>query len=401
MVVIQTWRTKIMDKINLKVLRGPDFKDTLSKQHDIPYFIGYISAKDLVDNHKIPYSSIEKGSQGYQRQPGRARIASYAKKIASKPVDFPTLVLLNIRNEDQINFLKNGVLTYMPDYNNKLFVVDGQHRVLALKVALDMADADGNDDLYERISNIQVPFGLTITESVLNEMVLFYEVNNFAKSVSANIRTQIETMRAKLGDVDMQLTMEQLGDDWKVIADNILLTITKDYENVWFNRIKYDNTNPDKPNVGNFAMTKYLKHIITSNEAEMASDGKATFSLEVFNAYWKAFEIAYPSAFGEDNARNYSIQTAMGADVFMRLWSFVKDWIVKTGQKEQNLRDPKTYVPAFKRIIKNSEGVDREGNTQEGLDYWLVGSAAGAQGSGEAGKSQLVSNLKQWLTLDE
>jgi len=390
-----------MDKINLKVLRGPDFKDTLSKQHDIPYFIGYISAKDLVDNHKIPYSSIEKGSQGYQRQPGRARIASYAKKIASKPVDFPTLVLLNIRNEDQINFLKNGVLTYMPDYNNKLFVVDGQHRVLALKVALDMADADGNDDLYERISNIQVPFGLTITESVLNEMVLFYEVNNFAKSVSANIRTQIETMRAKLGDVDMQLAMEQLGDDWKVIADNILLTITKDYENVWFNRIKYDNTNPDKPNVGNFAMTKYLKHIITSNEAEMASDGKATFSLEVFNAYWKAFEIAYPSAFGEDNARNYSIQTAMGADVFMRLWSFVKDWIVKTGQKEQNLRDPKTYVPAFKRIIKNSEGVDREGNTQEGLDYWLVGSAAGAQGSGEAGKSQLVSNLKQWLTLDE
>ena len=268
------------------------------RDSEIPYFIGYISAKDLVDNHKIPYSSIEKGSQGYQRQPGRARIASYAKKIASKPVDFPTLVLLNIRNEDQINFLKNGVLTYTPDYNNKLFVVDGQHRVLALKVALDMADADGNDDLYERISNIQVPFGLTITESVLNEMVLFYEVNNFAKSVSANIRTQIETMRAKLGDVDMQLAMEQLGDDWKVIADNILLTITKDYENVWFNRIKYDNTNPDKPNVGNFAMTKYLKHIITSNEAEMASDGRAAFSLEVFNAYWKAFEIPYPIAFG-------------------------------------------------------------------------------------------------------
>ena len=70
-----------MNKINLKVLRGPDFKDTLSKQHDIPYFIGYISAKDLVEHHKIPYSSIEKGSDGYQRQPGRARIAAFAKKL--------------------------------------------------------------------------------------------------------------------------------------------------------------------------------------------------------------------------------------------------------------------------------------------------------------------------------
>ena len=390
-----------MNKINLNVLRGPDFKDTLSKKNEIPYFIGYISAKDLVDNHKIPYSSIEKGSDGYQRQPGRARIAAFAKKISAKPIDFPTLILLNIRDEDQINFYKNGVLTFMPDYNNKLFVVDGQHRVLALKIALDMADADGNNDLYNRISNIQIPFGLTITESVLNEMVLFYEVNNFAKSVSANIRTQIETMRAKLGDEDMRLTMEQLGDDWKMIADHILLTVTKDYDSVWFNRIKYDNTNPDKPNVGNFAMTKYLKNIIASNEAEMASDGKTTFSLAVFNAYWKAFEIACPSAFGEDNARKYSIQTAMGADVFMRMWAFVKDWIVRTGQKEQDLRNPETYVPAFKKIIKNSEGIDREGNIQEGLDYWLVGSAAGAQGSGEAGKSQLVSNLKQWLTLDE
>ena len=390
-----------MKNIKLKVLRGPDFKDTLSKQHEIPYFIGYISAKDLVEHHKIPYSSIEKGSDGYQRQPGRARIAAFAKKIHTKPVDFPTLILLNIRDENQINFYKNGELTFMPDYNNKLFVVDGQHRVLALQIALNMADADGNSELYDKISNIQIPFGLTITESVLNEMVLFYEVNNFAKSVSANIRTQIETMRAKLGDEDMRLSMEQLGDDWKVIADNILLTITRDYDNVWFNRIKYDNTSPYKPNVGNFAMGKYLKNIITSNEAEMASDGKTTFSLEVFNAYWKAFEIAWPNVFGEDNAKNYSIQTAMGADVFMRIWSFIKDWIIKTGQKEQDLRNPKTYVPAFKKIIKNSEGSDREGNIKEGLDYWLVGSAAGAQGSGEAGKSQLVSNLKFWLTLDE
>lgn len=389
-----------MKKLKIEVLQGPNFRDTLSKENDIPYFIGYISAKDLVDHHKIPYISIKEGSTGYQRQPKPKPISDYAKKIASRPVDFPTLILLNIRNEDQINFINNGVLTYIPDHNNKLFVVDGQHRVLSLMAALERADSDGDDLLYERLCNIKIPFGLTITESVLNEMVIFYEVNNFAKSVSANIKKQIETMRAKLGDTDMLRTMELLGDDWSLIADHILLTVTRDEDNVWYNRIKYDNTKPFSPNVGNSAMTRYLKNIITSNEAEMSSD-KLTFSLEVFNAYWKAFEIAYPNVFGEDKAKNYSIQTAMGADVFMRLWSFIKDWIVKTGQKEQNLRDPKTYIPAFKKIIKNSEGADREGNAVEGLDYWLKGSGAGAQGAGEAGKSQLLSNLKNWLTSDE
>lgn len=390
-----------MKEIKIKALQGPYFKDTLSEENDIPYLIGYISAKDLVENHKIPYFSIKKGSTGYQRQPNKKRIAEYAKKIATSPLDFPTLVLLNLRNEKQINFYKNSVLTYTPDHNNKLFVVDGQHRVLALQTAMDIADAKGDNEMYERVCNLQIPFGLTITESVLNEMVLFYEVNNFAKSVSANIRTAIETMRAKLGDKGTRIAMEQSGEDWKVIADHILLSVTNDYDNVWFNRIKYDNTNPLKPNVGNFAMSKYLKNIINSNEAEMASEGRVDFSLSVFNAYWKAFEIASPNAFGEDNAKNYSIQTAMGADVFMRLWPFIKDWIVKTEQTEQNLKDAKTYVPALKKIIKNSNGEDKNGEYQEGLNYWLVGSAAGAQGSGEGGKLSLASNLKKWLTEDE
>ena len=95
-----------MKEIKIKALQGPYFKDTLSEENDIPYLIGYISAKDLVENHKIPYFSIKKGSTGYQRQPNKKRIAEYAKKIATSPLDFPTLVLLNLRNEKQINFYK-------------------------------------------------------------------------------------------------------------------------------------------------------------------------------------------------------------------------------------------------------------------------------------------------------
>ena len=96
-------------------------------------------------------------------------------------------------------------------------------------------------------------------------------------------------------------------------------------------------------------------------------------------AYWKGFELACPEVF--ESAKDYSIQTAMGADVFMRLWNFMKDWIRNNqSQNNQNLTDPNTYVPAFKKIIQNSEGIDRNGEATKGIDYWKKGGAAGAQG---------------------
>ena len=245
-----------------------------------------------------------------------------------------------------------------------------------------------------------IPFGLTITESILNEMVIFYEVNSNAKGVPANVKEQINARRVAEGDDELLKQMELTGDDWKILANKILEDVVRDYDSVWFKRIKFPNTEVRSPNVGNFAMTKYLSRIINSNETKMVSD-KMSFSKEVFNAYWEGFRMAWPKVFDE-NASKYSIQTAMGADVFMRLWPFMKDWIVRNQSSNlQNLREPETYIEPFKKVITNSVGEDRSGNIQNGLDYWLKGSAAGAQGAGEAGKSSLASRLEIWLAADE
>ena len=85
-------------------------------------------------------------------------------------------------------------------------------------------------------------------------------------------------------------------------------------------------------------MEKYLSNILLSNEAKL-SGKDYKFSQEVFNAYWKGFELACPELF--ESAKDYSIQTAMGADVFMRLWNFMKDWIRNNqSQNNQNLTYP-------------------------------------------------------------
>ena len=389
-----------MEEINFKIIKGTDFRDTLSKEYNIPFFIGYISAKDLVTHYTIPKFKPEKGDTGYQRPPERKRIGRFAKKIATSKVDFPTLVLLNVRDNTLLNHHKANSLNYIPELHGNLYVMDGQHRVLALEAAMEIAAETGDDKKLDELQKIQIPFGLTITESILNEMVIFYDVNSNAKGVPANVKDAINARRVAEGDDELLKQMELMGDDWKILANKILENVTNDYENVWYKRIKFPNAEVLSPNVGNFAMTKYLANIINSNETKMVSD-KFTFSTEVFNAYWGGFRKAWPKAFDED-ANKYSIQTAMGADVFMRLWPFMKDWILKYHPpKSQDLRDPNTYVMPFKKIIDNSVGTDPSGVEQQGLDYWLKGSAAGAQGAGEAGKSSLAGRLEKWLAEDE
>ena len=384
-------------EIDLKVIRGNNFHNKLTEEGEIPYLIGFISAADLIFNYEIPYSDT---IDGYQRAPGTSRINKFATKIARQNVDFPTLVLLNIRDNKAINHLKGSNFKYIPDVHGSLYVMDGQHRILAISKAFEDAKEKDDKNVLHKIAELEIPFGLTITQDVLNEMVIFDDVNTNAKGISANLRSQINAMRIQRGDQKLFEEMKMDGTNWKLSADAILREVAEDPDSVWFKRIKYENLkNLRQPNVGNFAMEKYLSNILLSNEAKM-SGKDYKFSQKVFNAYWKGFELACPEVF--ESAKDYSIQTAMGADVFMRLWNFMKDWIRNNqSQNNQNLTDPNTYVPAFKKIIQNSEGIDRNGEVTKGIDYWKKGGAAGAQGSGEAGKTTLASNLEEWLTASE
>ena len=108
-------------EIDLKVLRGNNFHNKLTEEGEIPYLIGFISAKELILNYEIPYSDT---IDGYQRAPGTSRINKFAKKIARQDVDFPTLVLLNIRDNKAINHLKGSNFKYIPDVHGSLYVMD-------------------------------------------------------------------------------------------------------------------------------------------------------------------------------------------------------------------------------------------------------------------------------------
>ena len=115
-----------------------------------------MEAQILTNNQVIPYYDY-KTDVGYQRQPGAVRIKELAKKLYTQDVDLPTLVLVNIRTLEATNHLKNGIFKYNPAIHGRLFLFDGQHRILAMQQAIEIAEANKDSVNLERLRKKLIP----------------------------------------------------------------------------------------------------------------------------------------------------------------------------------------------------------------------------------------------------
>ena len=108
--------------------------------------------------------------------------------------------------------------------------------------------------------------------------------------------------------------------------------------------------------------------------------------IEFFNAYWLGLEMAYP-AFRKDPSK-YTVLKSLGADVFMRLFGDIVTWIFVNGLGD--LAEPKTYVPAFKKMLGNLSGEAEEVDEPvSGADFWRTGKI-GAAGNFSSGKGKIT-----------
>src|SRR5260370_42678743 len=94
----------------------------------------------IPDGYAVPYYDT-RTKKGYQRLPQESRINQLANDLRKDRTDLPTAVLLNVRKRDAREAAGGGELEL-----NRLLglanagsfhVVDGQHRVLALKQLID------------------------------------------------------------------------------------------------------------------------------------------------------------------------------------------------------------------------------------------------------------------------
>jgi len=167
---------------------------------EINIYISTIAAIDLVEKYAIDRWTID-NQNGYQRLPEERRFrdsrGSIIQYLMKEYGSFPTSILLNVRGDLSFNIeqeLDWCTLGSIDLKNKKLWVIDGQHRVEALKRAIS------RNVRYEKypviVSILQLP-------KRFDELLLFYIVNKRKGGVPTDLAYR-----------HLQTMIDEKGPDW-------------------------------------------------------------------------------------------------------------------------------------------------------------------------------------------
>ena len=295
------------------------------EQKGLKLYVGVLPARTLVDVTRVTVDQWSpSNTQGYQRQLTEKRVAEAAWYLMRGEGWFPTAVLLSVRAELQFrdNESTNGVslgTLEIPD-DQKIWVIDGQHRVAGLRRAIDKGD--------QKLADYLVPVAIVSNPNKLDEVRLFYLVNSKAKSVPADIADRI-----------LQQSLEEKGKVWlkeveastdrkaektlsRARATNVVDHL-RQHCPVWQGFVEVPGEAKPHPKAvkQHTIVTALLEGPFKDPSITRLDDSSIG---ELLDRYWCALSRVFPEAF--DDADSYSIRRTPGvysltmifADVFER-----------------------------------------------------------------------------------
>lgn len=373
----QKKRSKLLE---IPVVRG---QDLLS---GIKTVTGSIPAKLLADRYKIPYrDSLRK--EGYQRKPQESRINKLMGELRKKRVDVAPSILMNIRGAVWKEMLveRNGqtLLSIAPDDTNlSFYVVDGQHRVLAV---VRLCEED-----FARWGDFQLQFVLMLGASEQEEVNQFYVVNSTAKSVRTDLAIDLLKQRA---DADGRVLDEVIesGQQWKIDGQALVESL---YENsaIWKGRIRLANQAKGETVIPAASFVSSLKPLLKSPYF-IALSAEQRFRL--VEAYWLGIREACRDPFDQD-PDDYALQKGVGVNAMHDLLALVIEHIRSAGR---STFDKDAYRQIMSPVLETLDGDNKDGENVSGADFWLTAPLGGAAGSfsSSAGKRVLAAKLRRLL----
>lgn len=317
---------------------------------------------------------------GYQRKPTQARINRLVSEIRKRGVDIPTAILLNARHKSwQEAIVEHGDRAEfdLSKYRGKLWIVDGQHRTLALK------------QLYEESPEVfgkfKLQFVMMLGASEAQELEQFYVVNSTAKSVKTDLALDLLKQRADQDGKVMQHLLET-GQDWKVRAQGFVEKLNVD-SNVWAGRIRLANEEKGKTIIPSSSFVSSLQAFLEYPYIKSLSPEKQYAILE---AYWTGIRSAIREPF--DFPSDYTLQKGIGVWAMHEIFPHVLEVVRSKGDP---LLDPASYKGVLTSMFESLEGENREADNVRGPDFWLTAPKGGVAGgySSSAGKRVLLSKL--------
>ena len=270
---------------------------------DINIYVSTMPALDLIERCAIDRWTID-NTGGYQRVPEERRFSerrgSIVRYLMKEIGCFPTSVLLNVRGEPEFDVNDNlgwGALGELDIGDEKLWLIDGQHRVEALKRAVERnADFEHYPVV---VSILQLP-------KRFDELMLFYIVNRRQRGVPTDL-----TYR------HLQRMIWEKGTEWLYelegrrgvqlgLATEIVDYLCEDPRSPWYGRIRRVEEPSREEHI---IRDKVIIRSVVEVLKEKALEGMRLSELaDLLIDYWNAVSDMYPAAF-----ENPSPYTLLGA----------------------------------------------------------------------------------------
>jgi DGQHR domain-containing protein len=300
----------------------------------ITQYVAIVTAEILGERAKIDRRTPDTPT-GYQRKLEDRRLGTGKTGIVGYLLNqigiFPTSVLVNIRKEQATlefrssrqlaKHIELGELT-IPD-NATWFIIDGQHRIEGLKIAM-----------REKPELSEYPITITITnEDTFYEMLMFYIVNDRAKSVPTSLAYRIlqRMLYSQREGISTPKWIEDTimigADRRKAIAATITDFLNEKPESPFKGRIQLVGE-PRKPHhlVTDETMTRYVSLVLRDSAFSYMFDEEVA---NLLASYWSAIAAIYPTAFAKPD--EYMLLSTIGLSSFMRLFPTIYAYCVKEG----------------------------------------------------------------------
>ena len=360
----------------VQLLKGQPIENSV-RGEQVDTFVGTLKFGELVGRYQIPHR-VHARDEGYQRMPTTSRVNKLARDLHKGIVDLPTAILLSVRNRElypQLDSSGRYILKLLPNGTHPFYVVDGQHRLEALKKVMD-EDPDG--DWYDFL----IPAVIFIGADEGVEMDQFHTVNSNAKSISTDLALDELKTRAKRDDAYRKY-LDSVGEGWKVVSQDLTERVAS--REMWRGRIRF----PNEPK-GNSLINS--NSFVTSLRRALEQENFATYLPEdranIIDAYWHGIKKSLPECFTAPDEHN--IQKTVGVYVLHHLLPTALSYGIRF---HSPVFEPDTYHMIFGETLSGLSGDNQVDGEAVGSDFWKVG-AEGASGTYSSGAGQRVLREK-------
>lgn len=354
----------------------------------VPIVAGFMPISVLIPgNYSIPTYDPRTG-KGYQRPSQDARVNELAADLRKKRVDLPTAILLNLRNREARQALAGGKLdlTTLRDSvasRSLFYVVDGQHRILALQKLID-------EDGFGQWGEYLIPFVCMVGATEAEEMEQFYVVNSRAKSVRTDLAF---ALLKKLSDKDEKMLqrLEEKGKAWQVKAEKIVEEIAENSQ-VWRGLIRLPAMEKGGTTMPSASFVTSMKPLL---DYPFFSRLSFEQQVQVLEAFWRGLRDVMRPAF--DGPQDYVVQKGVGVIV---MHAVLVDVLEIARSNGKSVVEAATFSELMREAISElaGEAQDGVGTPVGGIDFWRTApdGAAGSYSS-SAGRKVLIAKIRQLL----